>query len=61
VERFNRILLEERAYARPYSGNRERLDLLSSWLHSYNYYRSHTALRGLTPIARINNLRGNYS
>jgi transposase InsO family protein len=60
VERFNRILLEEWAYVRPYSGNRERLDLLSSWLHSYNYHRSHTALRGLPPITRVNNLCGNY-
>ena len=61
VERFNRTLLEEWAYVRPYSGNRERLDLLSSWLHSYNYHRSHTALDGLPPIARVNNLSGNYS
>jgi transposase InsO family protein len=60
VERFNRTLLEEWAYVRPYSGNRERLDLLSSWLHSYNYHRSHTALRGFPPIDRVNNLCGNY-
>ena len=60
VERFNRILLEEWAYVRPYSSNRPRLDLFSSWLHTYNYHRSHTALRGLPPIARINNLSGNY-
>jgi len=61
VERFNRTLLEEWAYVRPYSGNRERLDLLSRWLHSYNYHRSHTALQGLPPIDRVNNLSGNYS
>lgn len=34
--------------------------MLSAWLHSYNYHRSHTALRGLSPIARVNNLSGNY-
>ena len=61
VERFNRTLLEEWAYGRPYSGNQERLDLLPDWLHLYNHHRSHTALGGLPPIARVNNLCGNYS
>jgi transposase InsO family protein len=61
VERFNRTLLDERAYVRPYAGNHERQSLLSAWLHSYNYHRSHTALRGLSPIARVNNLSGNYT
>lgn len=61
AERFNRTLLEEWAYVRPYSGNQQRLDLLSSWLHDYNHHRSHTALGGLPPIARVNNLCGNYT
>ena len=61
VERFNRILLEEWAYVRPYSGNEQRLAVLPAWLHSYNYHRSHTALAGLPPISRVNNLSGNYS
>jgi transposase InsO family protein len=61
VERFNRTLLEEWAYARPYDSNDERLALLTSWLHGYNFHRSHTALAGLAPIERVNNLSGNYS
>jgi hypothetical protein len=35
--------------------------LLPAWLHRYNYHRSHTALGGLPPIARVNNLSGNYT
>ena len=61
VERFNRTLLEEWAYIRPYSSNQERSDVLESWLHLYNHHRSHTALGGLPPVARLNNLSGNYS
>jgi transposase InsO family protein len=61
VERFNRTLLEEWAYVRPYAGNEQRTHLLEAWLHMYNHHRSHTALGGLPPIARVNNLSGNYT
>jgi transposase InsO family protein len=61
VERFNRTLLEEWAYVQPYDSNQERLALLTSWLHRYNFHRSHTALGGLPPIERVNKPRGNYS
>lgn len=61
VERFNRTLLDEWAYARNYDSNEERLGLLTSWLHNYNYHRTHTALGGRPPIERVNNLGGNYS
>jgi hypothetical protein len=61
VERFNRTLLEEWAYVRPYVTNEQRTGLLEGWLHMYNHHRSHTALGGLPPIARVNNLSGNYS
>lgn len=61
VERFNRTLLEEWAYVRPYDSNAERLALLANWLHCYNFHRAHTALRGLPPIERVNDLCGNYS
>ena len=61
MERFNRILLEEWAYCRPYSDNQARLDLLPGWLHMYNHHRSHTALGGLPPIARVNNVSGKYT
>jgi transposase InsO family protein len=60
VERFNRTLLEEWAYARSYQGNEERTALLSDWLHRYNYHRAHTALGGKPPASRVNDLCGNY-
>lgn len=60
VERFNRTLLEEWAYVRPYRDNQERADLLTAWLHRYNFIRTHTALGGRPPIWRVNNLLGNY-
>jgi transposase InsO family protein len=61
VERFNRTLLEEWAYARPDASNEERAALLPEWLHLYNHHRSHTALGGRSPVERVNNLPGNYS
>ncbi len=61
VERFNRTLIEEWAYVRVYSSNAERTAALDDWLHLYNHHRRHTALKGLTPIARVNDLPGHYS
>jgi transposase InsO family protein len=61
VERFNRTLLEEWAYVRPYAGNQDRAALLPGWLHMYNHHRSHTALGGGSPFDRVKHLCGNYS
>ncbi|MGH7666743.1 MAG: integrase core domain-containing protein, partial [Candidatus Dormibacteria bacterium] len=61
VERFNRTLLEEWAYVRPYTSNGSRIRLLATWLHRYNYHRAHTALGGLAPVTCVNNLCGKYS
>ncbi|NJC70613.1 IS481 family transposase [Planosporangium thailandense] len=61
AERFNRTLLDEWAYARPYSSNQDRADALPDWLHIYNYHRSHTSLGGQPPISRVNNGPGHYS
>jgi transposase InsO family protein len=58
VERFNRTLLTEWAYARPYSSERARLAALPKWLHIYNHHRHHTALGGLPPVSRVPNLSG---
>jgi len=60
VERFNRTLLDEWAYVRLYQTNSERAALLPDWLHLYNYHRGHTALGGLPPVARVNDVDGNY-
>jgi hypothetical protein len=39
VERFNRTLLEEWAYVRPYTSNQRRTRALTTWLHNYNHHR----------------------
>ena len=61
VERFNRTLLEEWAYVRPYSSDAARTRALAKWLHSYNHHRCHTALGGLPPMSRVDNLSGQYT
>jgi transposase InsO family protein len=61
AERFIRTLLERWAYAYPYAHETERLDALPSALDFYNRFRPHRALRGLTPLQRVNNLPGTYS
>ena len=60
VERFNRTLLDEWAYARTYESDLERSAALDKWLHLYNHHRNHTALGG-PPISRVNDLPGHYS
>jgi len=61
-ERFNRTLLDEWAYARPYASNNERLMALGPFVEHYNNRRPHTALEGLTPMAvLVNNVSGNHT
>ena len=61
AERFNRTLLEEWAYARPFTSSAERAAALPGWLHTYNNHRTHTALGGHPPISRVNNVSGHYN
>ncbi|MFI8233890.1 IS481 family transposase [Streptomyces sp. NPDC085900] len=61
VERFNRTLLDEWAYLRPYTSNGERTEALSDFLHTCNHHRCHTALGGHPPISRVNNASGQYN
>ena len=61
VERFNRTLLEEWAYVRVYRSEQARTRALDRWLHQYNHHRRHTALGGLPPLSRVNNLPGQYT
>ncbi|MFE5858717.1 IS481 family transposase [Streptomyces sp. NPDC056500] len=61
VERFNRTLLDEWAYLRPYTSNDERTEALADFLHTYNHHRCHTALAGKPPISRVNNVAGQYN
>jgi transposase InsO family protein len=61
VERFNRTMLDEWAYIRPYDSEAERVAAFDDFLHIYNHHRSHKALGGKSPISRVNDLPGHYS
>jgi transposase InsO family protein len=61
VERFNRTLLTEWAYARAYTSDEARAATYGAWLHHYNHHRPHTAIGGAVPTDRIHNLTGNYT
>ena len=58
VERFNRTMLEEWAYVRPYLSEAERVEAFSHFLHLYNHHRSHTALGGQSLMSRVNDPAG---
>jgi len=61
VERFNRTLLEEWAYAQAYYSESERVAAYDDFLHHYNHHRRHTSLKGLRPADRVPNLCGSHS
>jgi transposase InsO family protein len=61
AERFIRTLLERWAYAYPYAHESARLAALAPALDFYNRFRPHRALRGLTPLQRVNNVPGTNS
>lgn len=61
VERLNRTLTTEWAYARPFTSNAERRAALRAWLDYYNLDRAHLGIGGRTPIDRITNGRGQYN
>ena len=53
VERLNRTLQVEWAYARVYRSNAQRTMALASWHKRYNTERPHGSLRGKPPISRL--------
>jgi transposase InsO family protein len=53
AERFNRTLLDEWAYARPYTSNDERLTALTTWLTDYNWHRPHSGIANHPPASRL--------
>ena len=63
VERFNRTLAAEWAYARTYLSEDDRARTYQHWLHHYNHHRPHTGIKGKTPIERlrVHNLPENYT
>ena len=60
VERFNRTLAAEWAYAASYTSDEARSARYPIWLHHYNHHRPHTGIGGQVPSDRVHNLRGNY-
>jgi len=58
AERFIRTMLERWAYAYTYTNESERLAALAPALDFYNRFRPHRALKGLTPLQRVNNVPG---
>lgn len=61
VERFNRTLAAEWAYAGMYESDAARAATYDAWLHHYNHHRPHTGIGGLTPSDRVHNLTRNYT
>lgn len=61
VERFNRTLAAEWAYARSYLSDEARAAAYADWIDHYNHRRPHSALGGHTPACRLHNLTGRYS
>jgi transposase InsO family protein len=57
VERFHRILLEEWAYIRPWTSERQRVAGYEHFTHFYNQHRSHGALGWHSPMATLTQLR----
>lgn len=60
VERFNRTLAAEWAYAAVYDSDEARAATYDTWLHHYNHHRPHSGIGGKTPSARVHNVSGKY-
>jgi transposase InsO family protein len=61
VERFNRTIAAEWAYAQVYLSDQARAATYAAWLHFYNHHRPHTGIGGLVPADRVHNVTGNYT
>ena len=58
VERFNRTLAQEWAYAHTYLSDEARAATYQQWVHDYNHHRPHTGIGGKSPIERVHNVPG---
>jgi transposase InsO family protein len=61
VERFNRTLAAEWAYAQAYPSDEARAATYGHWIHYYNHHRPHTGIGGAVPADRVHNLTGKYT
>ncbi|PWW23910.1 transposase IS481 family protein [Geodermatophilus normandii] len=60
VERFNRTMTSEWAFAQLFTSEADRRAAFPAWLHAYNHHRPHTGIGGHPPISRLTNLPGQY-
>ena len=64
VERYNRLLVDEVLYARPYASEHARRHAIDVWVNHYNYHRPHTACADQPPAsrapARVGNVMTSY-
>jgi transposase InsO family protein len=61
VERFNRTMTSEWAFAQMFTSETDRRAAFPAWLHGYNHHRPHTGIGGHPPISRLTNLPGQYT
>jgi transposase InsO family protein len=61
VERFNRTMTTEWAFAQMFTSETARRSAFPAWLHTYNHHRPHTGIGGHPPISRLTNLPGQYT
>jgi transposase InsO family protein len=61
AERFIQTLLREWAYGLGYPTSSARNADLPRWIDGFNRSRPHSALNGLSPLARVNNLMRTHS
>lgn len=61
AERFIQTLLREWAYGPGYPTSNARNEDLRRWLDWFNRSRPHSALNGLSPLSRVNNLVRTHS
>ena len=61
IERLHRTMSDGWAYKKLYSSEAVRRAALAGWLHQYNHHRPHSALGGLPPISRLDDLAGHHS
>lgn len=61
AERFIQSSLRECAYARPFLSSAQRSQAAADWTNAYNLIRPHSAIGGISPFQRLNNLLGNDS
>jgi transposase InsO family protein len=59
VERFHKILLEEWAYIRAWTSDRQRTNAYPGFIHFYNHHRAHGSLGWSTPAATLNTFTDN--